>query len=429
VSAGWLSAEEAEAFASSAGLGGFDANIADSMSENVIGVHGLPLGVCLNLLINGQDRVAPMAIEEPSVVAAASGAARLVRGEERADADPMALELGFFTETSESLMAAQIQLTQLKDTQIAKHQLAAEEPFLIESANALIPRMVARGGGARSLELRELQRASTGRADGVLCVHVLVDCLDAMGANLLNTVAEGLAPLLSELTGGAVGLRILSNYADRRLVRVRCRIAPERLTSPGWPDGGVVRDRIIAASKFAEADPYRAVTHNKGFMNGLDAVLVATGQDWRQAEAAAHAYASRSGVYSPIAVWREGKDATLEGTAELPLAVGTVGGAARAHPGVRLALSLARAADSKDLASLAASVGLASNLAALKALATEGIQRGHMGLHSRTVAIEAGASGDEIHEVAAALAEHGSYDLPLACSILLALREAKGSEG
>ncbi|MFW6369269.1 MAG: hydroxymethylglutaryl-CoA reductase, degradative [Myxococcota bacterium] len=409
VESGWLTEEEALAF-SGPTAGGFDHAVADGMSENVIGIHALPLGICLNLLIDGRDRVAPMTVEEPSVVAAASNAARLARQGG-----------GFQVETTGSVMAAQIQLTGLADAEAASHLIEAESPALIEAANAIIPNMVRRGGGAREIETRLLQKRE-GVDGAMLCVHVYVDCRDAMGANLLNTVAEELAPRIQAIVGGEIGLRILTNYADRRLVRVSCRVPPEALRSAGRPDGGVVRDRIVDASRFAEADTYRAVTHNKGFMNDLDAVLLATGQDFRAAEAAAHAYASRSGVYGPLAVWRTARDGFLEGRAELPLAVGTVGGAARAHPGVRLALRLARVDDAADLAGLAASVGLASNLAALKALATEGIQRGHMALQARTVAIEVGATGDLVHQVAGRLGQEGCYRPERAREILAELR-------
>ena len=411
VSAGWLTTEEAATLSGPGAAGGFDLAIADGMSENVIGVHGLPLGLCLNLLIDGTERVAPMAVEEPSVVAAASNAARLVR-----DAG------GFEVETTESVMAAQVQIVGLLDPEAAARKVAAEAETLVEEANAFIPNMVRRGGGTRGLETRVLPPAE-GAKTGTLCVHVLVDCLDAMGANLLNTVAEGLAPHLEAITGGEAGLRILSNYADKRLVRVTCRVAPESLRDSRWPDGGVVVDRIVAASHFAEVDPYRAVTHNKGFMNGLDAVLLATGQDWRAAEAAAHAYAARSGQYGPLAVWRAGADGFLEGVAELPLAVGIVGGAARAHPGVRLALKMSQVTGGRDLAGLGAAVGLASNLAALKALATDGIQRGHMALHARTVAIEAGAEGDQVLHVAAELQREKCFRVERAREILAGLAD------
>ncbi len=405
VSAGWLSEEEAKSIAGPTS-GGFDIDLADCMSENVIGVHALPLGICLNLLIDGEERVAPMAVEEPSVVAAASNAARLTR-----DGG------GFTVETTGSVMATQIQVKGLAEPLVAAHQIEAEAPALLEAANALIPNMVRRGGGARDIETRVLSQPD-GTGPSMLCVHVHVDCRDAMGANILNTVAEGLAPRIQGIVGGEIGLRILTNYADRRLVRVSCRVPPESLRDSRWPDGGVVRDRIVDASRFAEADPYRAVTHNKGYMNGLDAVLLATGQDWRAAEAAAHAYASRTGLYGPLALWRVGRDGFLEGKAELPLAVGTVGGASRAHPGVRLAFRLSGVEDASGLAGLAASVGLASNLAALKALVTDGIQRGHMALHARTVAIEAGARGDEVHEVALRLQAERCYRLERAREIL-----------
>jgi hydroxymethylglutaryl-CoA reductase len=406
VASGWLSPEEASALSGPGTLGPEEA---EAMSENVVGVHGLPLGLCLNLLVDGREQVAPMAVEEPSVVAAASNAARLVRSGG-----------GFVTDADPPLMIAQIEICDVEDAEAARRALQAAGPELVEKANALIPNMVARGGGARGIEVRHLPGLE-GRT-GALCVHVLVDCRDAMGANLLNTVAEGLAPHVVALTGGRAGLRILSNYADRRRIRVRCKVTPEMLRDESWPDGGIVRDRIVAASRFAEIDPYRAVTHNKGFMNGLDAVLVATGQDWRQAEAAAHAHAARTGVYGPLAIWRVGPDGALVGEAELPLAVGIVGGAARAHPGVRLALRLARVRRAVDLAALAASVGLASNLAALKALATDGIQRGHMALHARTVALEAGAEGDEVMAVSERLRAERCYRVERARAVLSEVR-------
>ncbi len=410
VSSGWLTEDEAKMLAEPA-AGGFDHNVADCMSENVVGVHALPLGLCLNLLVDGTERVAPMAIEESSVVAASSNAARLAR-----DGG------GFQVETTGSVMATQIQINGLADPEAACRKIASEAPSLIEAANALVPNMVRRGGGAREIETRVVKPPKDA-GPAMLCVHVHVDCLDAMGANLLNTIAEGLAPRIRAITGGDIGLRILTNYADRRLVRVSCRVTPESLRNDAWPDGGIVRDRIVNASRFAEADPYRAVTHNKGFMNGLDAVLLATGQDWRAAEAAAHAYASRTGIYGPLATWRTDSGGFLEGRAELPLAVGTVGGAARAHPGVRLALSLGKVKDASDLAGLSAAVGLASNLAALKALATEGIQRGHMALHARTLAVEAGASGDLVHEVSRRLQAEGCFRLERAQELVAAARK------
>ncbi|MDF1564120.1 MAG: hydroxymethylglutaryl-CoA reductase, degradative [Deltaproteobacteria bacterium] len=395
--AGWLSEDELETLSGASCAGGFDHGVAEAMSENVIGIHGLPLGVCLNLVVDGEERVAPMVVEEPSVVAAASGAALRVRAGG-----------GFQVETTAALMASQIHVTELDDPEAAAGRIRAAEAELVATANTLIPRMVARGGGARAVEARVLPPHELERR-GSLVVHVMVDCLDAMGANLLNTIAEGIAPAIAELTGGRIGLRILSNYADQRRVRVTCRIPPEALTDARWTDGAEVAARIAEASRFAEVDPYRAVTHNKGFMNGLDAVLLATGQDWRQAEAAAHAWAARSGTYRPLSTWRVLSDGTLVGEAHLPLAVGVVGGAARAHPGVRAALRLADVGSAADLAGLAAAVGLASNLAALRALATDGIQRGHMALHSRSVALEARAPAELLEIVARRLSAEGRY--------------------
>jgi hydroxymethylglutaryl-CoA reductase len=264
-------------------------------------------------------------------------------------------------------------------------------------ADASVPGLVARGGGTRRLEVRDL-------GEGLLVVHVVVDVRDAMGANLVNTIAEALAPRVSRLAGGTVGLRILSNLSDLRCVHVKARVPTRSLVGDGM-SGEQVRDGIVAASRFAERDPYRAATHNKGIMNGVDAVVMATGNDWRAIEAGVHAYAARDGHYQPLSRWRKADDGSLEGTMTLPLALGTVGGTLRVHPGARLALKILGVSGAQELATVAASVGLASNLAALRALATEGIQRGHMSLHARSVAQAAGAKSDEIDIVAAQIAE------------------------
>ena len=384
----WLSADDAYELETG---GGYEERHADAMVENVIGIHGLPLAVALNFKLNGEDRLVPMAVEEPSIVAACSYAARLAR-----EAG------GFFSQADPPVIAAQIQVLEVPDTAAVAAALHDHAVALLDQANALIPRMVQRGGGAVDLEVRVL-------APGMLCVHVHVDCRDAMGANTVNAVAEGLAPTVAALTGGRTGLRILSNFTDRRKVTVRVRVPWSELASEASPDGRAVRDAIVAAQHFAEKDPYRAVTHNKGVMNGVDAVLVATGNDWRAVEAGAHAWAARSGTYGPLTRWGVGADGALEGELVMPLAASTVGGAALAHPGVKLALRVARVTGALDLAALAAAAGLASNLAALKALSTEGIQRGHMSLHARRVAVEAGASGEQIELVAAKLAAEKSY--------------------
>jgi hydroxymethylglutaryl-CoA reductase len=346
--------------------GGLDLDTADHMIENVIGTFALPIGVALNFRVNGRDVLVPMAVEEPSVVAAASNAARMARAGG-----------GFHCDHDPPLMIAQIQLVAVADPDDAAARLAAGEQAILERAREIVPRLCDRGGGPRAVEPRVLSRPHDPDG-GMLVVHLHVDCRDAMGANLVNTLAEALAPELCALAGpGArVGLRILSNLADRRLVRATTRVPLEAL------GGAAVAAAVAAASRFAELDPYRAATHNKGIMNGVDAVLVATGNDWRGVEAGAHAYAARSGRYAPLATWRVDGDA-LVGRLAMPMAVGIVGGALVAHRGARLSLAMLGCADAGALGCIAGAAGLASNLAALRALATEGIQRGHMALHAR----------------------------------------------
>jgi hydroxymethylglutaryl-CoA reductase len=346
--------------------GGLDVELADHMIENVVGIFGLPLGIAVNFLVNGREHLLPMAVEEPSVVAAASNAARLVRagGGFHADADP-------------PVMTAQVQLLSVADPDGAAARIAAERADLLAEAAAASHRLCARGGGPRDVSVRILSRP--GDPDGgILVVHIDVDCRDAMGANLVNSIAEAMAPRLALRAGPGArpGLRILTNLSDRRCVRVRARVPASVL------GGAAVAEAIAQASRFAELDPYRAATHNKGIMNGVDAVLLATGNDWRGVEAGAHAFAARTGRYAPLAIWTADGDG-LAGALEMPMAVGTVGGALRVHPGARLALAITGARSAPELASLVGAAGLASNLAALRALATEGIQRGHMSLHAR----------------------------------------------
>jgi hydroxymethylglutaryl-CoA reductase len=365
--------------------GGLDADTADKFVENVLGTYSLPYGVALNVRVNGRDHVVPMVIEEPSVVAAASNAAKMVRAGG-----------GFVAEADPPVMIAQIQVRDVRDAKGAAARIEAHRAEITRIADGAIGGLVARGGGTRGVEARVL-------ADDMVVVHVLVDCQDAMGANLVNAVAEIVAPRVAEIAGGRVGLRILSNLADRRLVRVRCRIPAASLATDEMSGGDVI-DGILNASRFAELDPYRAATHNKGIMNGVDAVVIATGNDWRAVEAGAHAYATRSGRYQPLAIWRrEGQE--LVGTLEMPMALGTVGGTLRVHPAARLSLRLLAVTDAQELACIAAAVGLASNLAAVRALATDGIQRGHMGLHARAVALAAGAAGELVERVAAMIVE------------------------
>jgi hydroxymethylglutaryl-CoA reductase len=340
-----------------------DLGTADTMIENAIGVFGLPLGIAANFLVNGRDRLVPMVTEEPSVIAAASNAARLIRAAG-----------GFSADADESLMIGQLQLIDVPGPELAVARLRAESERLLALARDLQPRMVARGGGAREIEVYVV-------ADGSIAVHVVADVGDAMGANAINTLMEGLSPEVLKIAGGEVNLRILSNLSDRRLARARAAIPLELLAVDGMPGEAVAR-RIESASRFASASPHRAATHNKGVMNGIDAVAIATGNDWRAIEAGAHAYAARSGQYGPLAVWKV-EGGVLTGFIELPLAVGTVGDRIRINPRAQLALRVLAIESARELASVIAAVGLGQNFAALRALATEGIQRGHMELHGR----------------------------------------------
>jgi hydroxymethylglutaryl-CoA reductase len=399
------------------GFAAVDANalstdLADGMIENVVGTYALPFAVAVNFVIDEIETFIPMAIEEPSVVAAASNAARMTRPR------------GFFTTVSAPVMIGQIQITNVANVETGAAALRDAAPALVEDARRLVPRLAERGGGPRSLEVRTL--TATGPDGGVLVVHLHVDCRDAMGANLVNTLCEALADRVAAIAGGRVGLRILSNLTDGRTVTVRCTIADDQLASDDAP-GAEIRAAIAAASRFAELDPYRAATHNKGIMNGVDAVLVATGQDWRAVEAGAHAYAARTGVYRPLAVWRE-EDGKLVGELVMPLAVGTVGGALHVHPGARLALELAGIAHADRLAAVAAAAGIATNLAALRALATEGIQRGHMALHARGLARAAGATGELVDLVAAELAATGEVKADRAREVFARLCNTPASD-
>jgi len=363
--------------------GGLKPESADRMIENAIGVFSVPLGLGLNLQVNGRDYLVPMAVEEPSVVAAVSLAAKIVR------------EAGGFTaDSDEALMIGQVQVAELAPESVAEAVAALKlsAPEILASANRCHPRLVARGGGARELQLRVLPEN-----DGalIIVVHLIVDVLDAMGANIVNTMAEGVAPLIELLTGGKVYLRILSNLADYRRARARCSIPIELLADFGC-SAPEIAEGIVHASRFAEVDSHRAATHNKGIMNGIDAVALATGNDWRAIEAGAHAYAAMHGGYRPLSTWRLLGEAgsrskaqagdRLEGSIELPLAVGTVGGAVRAHPLAQLALKVLGSPNARELSQVMAAVGLAQNLAAVRALGSVGIQRGHMALHHRKVA-------------------------------------------
>ena len=402
-----LDGETAAALSGSAGLAGEQA---DHMIENVIGVYGLPLGIAVNFVVNGREVFVPMVIEEPSVVAGASFMARLAREGG-----------GFQAETTAPEMIAQLQVLEVRDLAAARDALLAEKAAILAEADQVDPVLLRLGGGARDLEVRLFPETPVGP---MLIVHLIYDTRDAMGANAANTAAERLAPRVEAITGGRVHLRILSNLADRRLARATCRI-PAAALAFGDFTGERVRDGIVEAWAFAAVDPYRAATHNKGIMNGVDAVVIATGNDWRAIEAGAHAFAARSGRYTSLSQWSTGSDGALEGRLEMPMAVGTVGGATRVHPAARACLRLMGVASARELAEVVVSVGLAQNLAALRALATEGIQRGHMGLHARQVAIAAGAQGDQVEKVARQLVIEGTVRLDRAEAILHE-REAGG---
>ncbi|MEN8242500.1 MAG: hydroxymethylglutaryl-CoA reductase, degradative, partial [Chloroflexota bacterium] len=355
------------------------------MIENVVGTHALPLGIGLNFQVNGEDVLVPMAVEEPSVVAGASFMAKLVRAGG-----------GFRTSSTPPEMIGQMQLLDVPDPGAARKVILADKARLLAEAGEIDPVLKKLGGGPRDLEVRIIEESPIG---AFLVLHLIYDVRDAMGANAVNTACERLAPLVEELTGGRVHLRILSNLADRRLAKAECTIPLESLAF-GEFTAEEVRDGIIEAWAFAAADPYRAATHNKGIMNGVDAVVLATGNDWRAIEAGAHAYAAREGRYSSLSTWGADADGNLAGSLEMPMAVGIVGGATRVHPTAKAALKLIGVETASQLAEIIVAVGLAQNLAAIRALATEGIQRGHMGLHARQVAIAAGAVGDQVDRLA-----------------------------
>lgn len=390
------------------GNGGLTPEQADHMIENVVGLHNLPLGVAVNFLVNGRDVLVPMAIEEPSVVAGASFMAKLVREGG-----------GFHAHVTEPLMIGQMQILGVAELNTARLALLEKKPHILELANQIDPVLIKAGGGARDLEVRIIEDSPIGP---FLVAHLIYDTRDAMGANAVNTACETLAPTIEQITGGRVHLRILSNLADRRLARVRCTIPVAALAFDDFT-GERVRDGIIEAYAFAAADPYRAATHNKGIMNGVDAVVIATGNDWRAIEAGAHSYAARSGRYTSLSTWGKDKDGNLVGALEMPMAVGIVGGATKVHPTAQAALKLMGVTSARELAEIIVSVGLAQNLAALRALATEGIQRGHMTLHARQVAIAAGAVGDEVEIVAGKLVAEKKVRIDRAEEVLKEVRK------
>lgn len=367
------------------GAAGLTIEQADHMIENVIGVYGLPLGIARYFIVNGREVLVPMALEEPSVVASASYMAKLARSGG-----------GFFASADPPEMIGQIQILGVADAPTARLRLLEARQELLTEAAQIDPVLAGLGGGPRGLEVRIIPESPIGT---FLVLHLIYDVRDAMGANAVNTALERLAPRVEQITGGRAHLRILTNLAERRLARARVTIRLEELAFENF-SAEQVRDGIIAAWAFAAADPYRAATHNKGIMNGVDAVVIATANDWRAIEAGAHAYAARNGRYTSLSTWGKDEQGNLVGTLEMPMAVGIVGGATRVHPAAQAAIRLMGVKTAGELAEIIVSVGLAQNLAALRALATEGIQRGHMSLHARQVAIAAGASGELVNRVA-----------------------------
>ncbi len=398
------------------GVAGYDAGLsleaANLMVENVISTFSLPCAAAVNFLINDRERIVPMVVEEPSVVAAVSHMAKLARSCG-----------GFEAESDPSHMIGQLQLMGVDDVDRCTQRLTAALPRLREEAQGVHPRLEARGGGLVDLEVRHLRYEEPDRpVEDMVVLHVVLDVVDAMGANMINTLVEHLAPTVAEITGETVGLRILSNLADRRCSRARVRIDPAVLATEEMP-GEQVAERIAAAWRFAWADPYRAATHNKGVMNGIDAVAIATGNDWRAIEAGAHAYCCRDGQYRPLTRWEiDPADGHLMGSIEVPMQFGTVGGPIKVHPTVQANLKLLGVQGARELSGIAAAVGLAQNLGALKALATEGIQCGHMRMHARTVAATAGATPGEVSDVTVELVRSKDFSVDRARTVLARLR-------
>lgn len=394
-------AQRLEAIALKAGLdaedvrrlsrpGALPLETANGMIENVLGTFELPYAVAGYFRINGTDVLVPMAVEEPSVVAAASHMAKIARGHG-----------GFQTSSTGPIMRAQIQVLGIADPFGARHAILLHRQEIIDHANSRDRVLTELGGGCKDIEVHVFPDTARG---AMVIVHLLVDVRDAMGANTVNTMAEAVAGRIERISGGQVRLRILSNLADLRLARASVRIPASALDSAGYP-GGDVAAGIVDACEFAAVDPYRAATHNKGIMNGIDPIVVATGNDWRAVEAGAHAYACRQGRYTSLSTWEIAAGGDLVGTLEMPMPVGLVGGATKTHPLARLSLKILGVRTAQALGEIIVAVGLAQNMAALRALATEGIQRGHMTLHARNIALMAGAQGDEITWVAARMAE------------------------
>ncbi len=382
--------------------GNLEEKIADTMIENVIGAMTYPFAIATNFRINGKDYLVPMSIEESSVVAAASNAARVMRHGE-----------GIKSIATEPIMIGQVHLTGVDEPYLKAHYIYEKKDEILELANSVDKVLVDLGGGAKDIEVRVLS-TEVGK---VLTVHLLVDVRDAMGANAVNSMAEKVAPFLEQITGGKAVLRIISNLADKRLVRTSVIVKKEDI------GGEEVVDRIVETWAIAAADPYRAATHNKGIMNGIIAVALATGQDHRALEAGAHAYAARNGQYTSLSRWWKTKEGDLAGTMELPIAVGLIGGAVKVHPIARIALKILGVKTAKELAEIMGAVGLAQNFAALRALATEGIQRGHMKLHAKNIAIMAGATPEEAEKIALKMIEERQINFARAKELLEELRK------
>ena len=389
------------------GDGALPLNLADGMIENVIGRFELPLGIATNFQINGKDYLIPMAVEEPSVVAAASYMAKLARSSG-----------GFEAYSDRPIMRAQIQIMGIQDLQSAKERILKHKSELINAANEKDSTLVSLGGGCEDIEIHLFEDTPSGP---MLILHLLVDVRDAMGANTVNTMAEYIAPQVEKISQGQVRLRILSNLADKRLATASVKIAASQFKTPDYNGNEVIKG-ILEAASFAAVDPYRAATHNKGIMNGIDPVVVATGNDWRAIEAGAHAYAAITGHYKSLTHWSSPNECELVGKITIPMAVGLVGGAIKTHPTARAAIALLGVKSSMELGQVIAAVGLAQNLAALRALATEGIQRGHMTLHARNIALQAGASSSEIDLVVQSMIDNRNVTVDSASQILKGIK-------
>ena len=387
--------------------GALPVTLADGMIENVVGTFELPTSVSGNFRINGRDVLIPLAVEEPSIIAAASYMAKLAREDG-----------GFETSSTLPLMRAQVQIVGISDPYGARLALFKARDEILAQANSRDKVLISLGGGCKDIEIHVFPDSPRGP---MVVMHLIVDVRDAMGANTVNTMAESVSPLVEKITGGSVRLRILSNLADLRLARARVRLTPQTLATKER-SGEAIIEGVLDAYTFAAIDPYRAATHNKGIMNGIDPVIVATGNDWRAVEAGAHAYASRNGQYTSLTHWEKDNAGALVGTIELPMPVGLVGGATKTHPLARLALKIMEVKSAQELGEIAAAVGLAQNLGALRALATEGIQRGHMALHARNIALVAGAVGEEVEIVAKRLAAEHDVRTDRALEVLQEIR-------